>query len=672
MDKYVGKRLDGRYEIQEKIGVGGMAVVYKAYDNFENRIVAIKILKDEFMGNDDFIRRFKNESKAIAMLSHPNIVKVFDVSFGDRIQYIVMEYIDGITLKEYIEGRGSLLWSDAVNFAMQILRGLQHAHDKGIVHRDVKPQNIMLLSDNSTIKVADFGIARFARSNQKTITDMAIGSVHYISPEQARGDKTDEKADIYSVGVILYEMLTGKMPFDADSAVSVAIMQLQRDPQLPTEINPSIPKGLEQITLQAMQKSPERRYQSAAEMLCDLEEIKKDPGATFDHSVFVDSSPTRFVDEMSSTPASADVDVFELDDTETTENKNTVMIPILSGIAAALVVTLLVLGIVFVFRACGGRGEEIEVPDFSKITEEEIKGSDKYKDLNIEWEYEPSDEYPAGTVIKQSPEAGKPTKNKTIKITVSTGSESITVPDVYGQDESYASSQMKLAGLKTEFKYISDEEVDNGKVIRTEPAKDTQVGKGTEVIVYVSTGNNSQIVDLPNVLKISEKKAKEYLIKAGLVPVFHTRDITPEDDYCPKGYVLQQVPDVNTTSQVAEGSTVEVFVSSGNIKFNLDFNDLPTDFISNTASVSLWINDGSTQFGKESAVIDLSKYNGKFTFRELVTTEKKLKATVKLKYNDEYYNICDITILPLENDYTFDYKYSYPKPGDSLPPKDSN
>ena len=275
MDKYVGKRLDGRYEIMEIIGVGGMAVVYKAHDNVEDRIVAIKILKDEFVSNDEFIRRFKNESKAIAVLSHPNIVKVYDVSFGDLIQYIVMEYIDGITLKEYIEHQGSLRWIDAVQFTIQILKGLQHAHDKGIVHRDVKPQNIMVLSDGS-IKVTDFGIARFSRSEQRTITDKAIGSVHYISPEQAKGEKTDEKADVYSVGVMLYEMLTGRLPFEAESAVSVAIMQLQRDPKLPTQINPSIPLGLEQITMHAMQKVPERRYQSAAEMLCDLEQFKKD------------------------------------------------------------------------------------------------------------------------------------------------------------------------------------------------------------------------------------------------------------------------------------------------------------------------------------------------------------------------------------------------------------
>ena len=243
MDKYIGKRLDGRYEIKEIIGVGGMAVVYKAYDNIDDRMVAVKILKEELLADDDLRRRFKNESKAIAVLSHPNIVKVYDVSFGDRLQYLVMEYIDGITLKEYIAQQKVIGWKDALHFTVQILRALQHAHDKGIVHRDIKPQNIMLLSDG-TIKVTDFGIARFARNEQRTMTDKAIGSVHYISPEQARGDVTDAKSDIYSVGVLLYEMLTGRLPFEADSAVSVAIMQMQSTPKMPREINPEIPEGL--------------------------------------------------------------------------------------------------------------------------------------------------------------------------------------------------------------------------------------------------------------------------------------------------------------------------------------------------------------------------------------------------------------------------------------------
>ena len=288
MDNYVGKRLDGRYELQEVIGVGGMAVVYKAYDNIDDRTVAVKILKDEFLASEEFRRRFKNESKAIAVLSHPNIVKVYDGSYGDKLQYIVMEYVEGITLKEYIEQQGVISWKETVHFTTQILRALQHAHDKGIVHRDIKPQNIMLL-ENGTIKVTDFGIARFSRSETRTMTDTAIGSVHYISPEQARGDITDDKSDIYSVGVVMYEMLTGQLPFQSDNSVSVAIMQLQTDPVKPREINSSIPEGLEQITMRAMQKNPKDRYQSAAEMILDLEEFKRNPAIKFDYSYFVDN-----------------------------------------------------------------------------------------------------------------------------------------------------------------------------------------------------------------------------------------------------------------------------------------------------------------------------------------------------------------------------------------------
>ncbi len=299
MDKYLGKRLDGRYELRELIGVGGMAYVYKAYDSIDDRTVAVKILKDEFANNEEFIRRFRNESKAISILNHPNIVKVLDVGFGEHLQYIVMEYIDGITLKEYLDQRRDIRWKEAVHFTVQILRALQHAHDKGIVHRDIKPQNIMLLSDG-TIKVTDFGIARLSRSEVRATVggDKAIGSVHYISPEQARGEITDEKTDLYSVGVMLYEMLTGRLPFEADNAVSVAIMQMQSEPTPPREIDPNIPEGLEQITLRAMQKDPEKRYRSAAEMLNDLDEFKRDPSIKFEYTYFEDNDPTRFVDAI--------------------------------------------------------------------------------------------------------------------------------------------------------------------------------------------------------------------------------------------------------------------------------------------------------------------------------------------------------------------------------------
>ncbi|MBR2088790.1 MAG: serine/threonine protein kinase, partial [Oscillospiraceae bacterium] len=280
MDKYIGKKLEGRYEITELIGVGGMADVYKATDIIDNKEVAVKILKKEFAENEEFLRRFRNESKAIALLSHPNIVKVYDVNFSDRLQYIVMEYIDGITLKEYIDAEQVLTWKDSVHFIIQVLRALQHAHDRGIVHRDIKPQNIMLFTDG-TIKVMDFGIAKFAREDNGTQSDQAIGTVHYISPEQARGDDTDEKSDIYSVGVMLYEMLTGQKPFDTDNPISIAVMHMQNTPKRPRVINPDIPVGLEEIILRAMEKDPENRYQTAADMIRDIEAFKANNSLTF-------------------------------------------------------------------------------------------------------------------------------------------------------------------------------------------------------------------------------------------------------------------------------------------------------------------------------------------------------------------------------------------------------
>ena len=295
MDSNIGKKLDGRYELLELIGVGGMADIYRARDIVEDRIVAVKILKTEFAGSDEFLRRFRNESKAIALLSHPNIVKIYDGGFTDKVQFIVMEYVDGITLTDYIEQQGVLKWRDAVHFTVQILKALQHAHDRGIVHRDIKSSNVMLLSDG-TIKVMDFGIARFNRENNKTVSEKTIGSVHYISPEQARGDITDERSDIYSVGVALYEMLTGRKPFDGDTPVSIALMHMQSTPKKPTEINSTIPEGLEQIVLRAMQKDPAQRYQTAGEMIKDLEEFKANPSIIFEYKYNSTDGTTKYFD----------------------------------------------------------------------------------------------------------------------------------------------------------------------------------------------------------------------------------------------------------------------------------------------------------------------------------------------------------------------------------------
>ncbi len=634
MDRFVGKRIDGRYEIQEIIGVGGMAVVYKARDNQEDRIVAVKILKEEFTSNEEFLRRFKNESKAIAMLSHPNIVNVYDVSFGDLIQYIVMEYIEGITLKEYIEQEGSLRWKDAVHFTLQILKGLQHAHDKGIVHRDVKPQNIMVLSDG-TIKVTDFGIARFARSDQRTITDKAIGSVHYISPEQARGEKTDEKADVYSVGVMLYEMLTGKLPFQADSAVSVALMQLQRDPQLPTEINGSIPQGLEQITMHAMQKTPERRYQSSAEMLCDLVQFRKDPSKTFDYSYFVDNAPTKFVGNVNEPEIQDEV----IEEEEVREKNN--IIPILAGIAVTLIVAIVILAVIFVPRLFSSTGEELVCPKFVGQNIQEIKANTEYlTNFDFEESWKENADFAYGIVYEQSETEGKKLK-KDAKITlyISMGPITKRVPDVSGKLESAAVSELKSAGFETVVTEMPSEDVEEGLVIKTEPQRTEVVAEGAKITIFVSSGKPTKNVEVSDVVGMTKEAAEKQLTEKNLVPQIEEIEITMDDKFYPVGYVVKQEPE-DTTTKVPEGSTVKLYVCKG-YKFNISLEDLPTDFVSESYYLSLW--ESGKMFNKGDKIN--SKEITDYTFGELTTTETTLNLTVKISSDGiEEHSLLDITV----------------------------
>ena len=647
MDKFVGKRLDGRYEIQEIIGVGGMAVVYKAHDNVENRTVAIKILKEEFVSNEEFIRRFKNESKAIAVLSHQNIVKVYDVSFGDLIQYIVMEYIDGINLKEFIEQQGSLRWKDAVYFTIQILRALQHAHDKGIVHRDVKPQNIMVLADG-TIKVADFGIARFARNEQRTITDKAIGSVHYISPEQARGEKTDEKADIYSVGVMLYEMLAGQLPFEAESAVSVAIMQLQRDPKLPTEINPSIPLGLEQITMHAMQKTTERRYQSASEMLCDLEQFKKDPESTFDYSYFVDNAPTKYVDTiMSSTPASAVVvpETPEEEVEEVKERNN--MIPILVGIASALVVAIIIAVILLLPSLSKNTTIEVECPQFVGMTLEEVERHELFTDnvLEFKLEYTKNDEYGVGVVCDQSFNQGKKLKSgDIITLYVSQGKNTVLVPNVNNKSESYAKVELESYGFTVAIKELPHDEVEEGLVIETDPKQGTYWAEGAEITVYISTGKPAKMVKIPNLIGLKEETALKDIEDAGLVAVVEERNLTPNETTS-KGKVIAQEPSSDASELVPEGTEVKIYISTGitDYKFKVkapirsEFSDY-----NKTGYISLWQNGDKID---ESGEFTFSKKTT-HTFKELISNNKTEEYVLKVRFgaDDTWYDYATITV----------------------------
>lgn len=532
MDKFIGKRLDGRYEISELIGTGGMAVVYKAYDRIDDRTVAVKILKDEFLANDEFRRRFKNESKAIAVLSHPNIVKVYDVSFGDVLQYIVMEYINGITLKEYIEQQGVIEWREAIHFTRQILKALQHAHEKGIVHRDIKPQNIMLLADG-TIKVTDFGIARFSRSEQRTVTNKAIGSVHYISPEQARGDFTDGRADIYSVGVMLYEMTTGRVPFQADSAVSVAIMQLQNEPVKPTEINPNIPFGLEQITLKAMAKDVENRFESAGEMLRDLTTVLNDPSVSFNYR-FREITPRGANDARRSKSASKSVKNQKNDD-----HKSSVL-PVLAGIAIVFVVALIVAGI-FVFNIFNSDdNQSFPCPDFVNQKYEDIKKDSRYKDYSFDVVYESSNEYETGIIFDQEPK--KDTKIKAaskIKLYVSSGGKEIVLKDYANYSLDEAKADLTDLGLKYVVEEVSSDEISEGFIISTDiPAKST-VKAGQTIKLYVSTGHKKVTNTVPSLTGLDQDSAERAIKEAGFKVGSIGKDYS---DSIGEGYVIYQSP----------------------------------------------------------------------------------------------------------------------------------
>lgn len=568
MDNYVGKRLDGRYEIQEIVGVGGMSVVYKAYDNVDDRIVAVKILKDEFLTNDDFVRRFKNESKAIALLSHPNIVKVYDVSFGEKLQYIVMEYVDGITLKEYIQKQGAITWNDALFFTTQILKALQHAHDKGIVHRDIKPQNIILLP-NGNIKVADFGIARFSRSETRTLTDTAIGSVHYISPEQAKGEFTDEKADIYSVGVVLYEMLAGKVPFEAESAVSVALMQLQSNAKRLTEINPDIPLGLEQICIHAMQKDPKDRYQSATEMLIDVEEVIKNPKTVFDYSYFVDKSPTKYVGKTdkitNETPVIKEKEEIapNTDEDEDVyydpDHKKKVITAVLIGIIVLVTAAvLLVMAITGSFKTNTNK-----LDNFVGFSYDELISSNKY-DYEFVLEQKKTDEVEPGIVMEQSPEAGtKVISGSQVKLVVSASMDDINVPNIYNLNEEKAKKALSNEGLVNyKFTTISSETVEEGLVVYTEPKAGTVVSTDTQIVVFVSSGPTTKEViniEVPDVTGLKQEGARAFLEKMG----FSTNNITfvTQDDLRPKGTVISQSPAAGSTATAED--KIKIVISSG-------------------------------------------------------------------------------------------------------------
>ena len=582
MDKYTGKKLDKRYEIQELIGIGGMATVYKAYDSIDDKTVAIKILKDEYLGNEDFIRRFKNESKAIAVLSHNNIVKVYDVSFGERIQYIVMEYVDGITLKEYIGQQKVVPWKEAVHFTVQILQALQHAHEKGIIHRDIKPQNIMLLQDGS-IKVMDFGIAKLAYSESHTKTDKTIGSVHYIAPEQVKGKVADGKADIYSVGVMLYEMLTGKLPFDGDTAVSVALMQVQNEPTPPRELNEKIPAGLEEITLKAMRKDPAQRFAGAGEMLEAIETFRRDPSVTFGYKYFDDKAPTKYVDSISSVrtavPEPAYNDNYDSndddDDDDIVISRTKTAVKWLTISITLLVIVAIAVLVLNLWQSAVKSNEipSVDVPNFVGHMIDEVK-----KDRNYKFEFEITAKYddsqPLNVVLSQEPEAGTKQikENAVVKLTVNSTSTITEVPKLKNYLEQEAIDKLKTKYLNYDVQRVNSTEVPKGYIIDCAPQEGTEQEIGTTITLIVSDGPVPEQVEVPDVSGKSYDTAKANLEALGFTTQKETVASAVE-----AGKVISTDP--LPGNKLTKGSLISIRVSDGSKIINsLEYQvDLPTE-----------------------------------------------------------------------------------------------
>ena len=672
MDKYIGKRLDGRYEIHELLGVGGMAYVYKAYDNIEKRWVAIKILKEELAGNSDFLRRFRNESKAIAVLSHPNIVKVYDVSFGDRIQYIVMEYIDGITLKQYIEQQGEIKWREALYFTVQILRALQHAHEKGIIHRDIKPQNIMLLEDG-TIKVTDFGIARFSQAETQTMTDKAIGSVHYIAPEQARGGYINDKADIYSVGVMLYEMLTGQLPFVADNAVSVAIMQMQAEPTPPSRINPSIPKGLEEITMHAMEKNPAQRFPSAADMLEDVERFRRNPEIVFHYGEQVDrayagTSADIYGNVQQNAAPQKYNDNYEYEEEYVRSQNSNRASKIILGIVAAVVFVAVIVGIGYLVtgkRANSGSGflsflpgfstssttsDEIVLPNFvGKIYASDIEGNSEYADLTFEITYGNVPSKQPGEVLHQTPAAGMTVKKgKTVSLTVNGEAEQVVVEDVKGYKQQDAYDALKALNLSPKIQAVADDDTAVGYVVKTDPAAGSTVSTGTTVTIYVSSGPSKESAVIPNIVGYQYSTAKEELEAAGFVVTAEYDDESDKDE----NTVLSVSP--NEGEKAKKGSVVTVTVSSGKGAQKDVYYDIPLPGgVSDDLTMKIYV-DGT--------LVETRTVNPSTSPYSNMTFTGKGRANLVITLNDQQYITAEIDYTTQSINVTSQQAYATPEP----------
>ena len=567
MDQYIGKMLDDRYEILELIGSGGMANVYKARCHRLNRLVAIKILKSDLADNADFRRRFHDESQAVAQLSHANIVSVYDVSTNPDREYIVMELIDGITLKQYMERRGRMDWRESLHFITQIMRGLSHAHSRGIIHRDIKPQNIMVLRDGS-VKVADFGIACLANQGQ-TLTQEALGSVHYISPEQARGDRIDARSDIYSAGVVLYEMLTGRLPFEGDSAVSVAIQHLSSVPLAPRDIDPSIPEPLELICMKAMNSDPNKRYASADAMIEDLEKFRRDPSVDMDYIRQELTAPAADTEPTMPLPTAQVASAVkkhtgelrrEREAEEEPPRRDKKSIAIIAGIfAAAVLLVVLLFKLILGDFGPAGSNKSYPVPDIRGKTVEEAQEMEGVKDIFlIEVQgTRTTEEYQPGQIVEQDPAAGRARKsNLVIQVYVAAEPEKVPMKDLVGME--YRQARVLLTDMGLDLK-ITTETVSSDKygadaVIETVPAADEPLVAGQTVILRVSTG--PETVTVPTFTGQDIANAVQNAQDLGLTVGEITYDAF---SFAPQGQVIDQ--SIKPTSEVPGGTKISFTVS---------------------------------------------------------------------------------------------------------------
>lgn len=535
MDRYIGNMLDNRYEILECIGTGGMADVYKARCHRLNRLVAVKILKPELARDTDFRRRFHDESQAVAMLSHANIVAVYDVSRSDELDYIVMELMDGLTLKQYMKKRGTPLnWREALHFITQIIRALGHAHSRGIIHRDIKPQNILVLRDGSA-KVADFGIARLVSAAQATLTQEALGSVHYISPEQARGSHIDGRSDLYSAGVVLYEMLTGRLPFEGETPVSVAIQHINSIPIPPRDLNQDIPEGLEAITLKAMAPKAENRYSSAEEMLADLEEFRKNPEAAIPYPPRREEEPEEeLLDEPTRVVPTAEVQKKERKaaavqqshpkkrDYEEEHRGGGGFLPAFIAIAVLLMFVggiALFLYHIF-FKGLLQAPQAFQVPYVIGSRVSDLTESQLGPFLIVEVDSEVSDTYEQGEIIRQEPKADSTVMEGgdfTIQVVVSEGQETLYMPPVDNWYHRKATDVLRgEMGMEVKVEYDYSDDVLANYVISYAPAKGTPLSRGDTVTIVVSQGKAVETVEVIPYLDMDIERAVNAAEAVGL------------------------------------------------------------------------------------------------------------------------------------------------------------